>query len=68
MRKIFTRAFCDLSTVDQAAVVNAAVLDLEMALGQVNPAGRRSIQRAIRRIERKATEYGVYGVQEDVPQ
>lgn len=68
MRRFFTKRFFDLSSTDQAAVVNAAICDLEMALAQAVPAGRQSIRRTIRRIERKATENGVYGVRDTVPQ
>lgn len=57
---IFTRRFFNLSPSDQAAVVDAAIHDLELAIG-VHPTDRRSILRAIRRIERKAIGCGVYG-------
>lgn len=67
MNRIFTKRFFDLSSMDQAAVVNAAIHNLEMALGQAVPAGRKSIRRTIRRIEKKAIDYGVYKAQEDVP-
>jgi len=57
---IFTKRFFNLSPSDQAAVVDAAIHDLETAIG-VRPVDRRAIRQAIRRIERKAIEYGVYG-------
>lgn len=66
MKRVFTKRFFDLSSIDQAAVVNAAIHDLQMTLGQVVPAGRQSIRRAIRRVERKAIDYGVYKAHEDV--
>lgn len=65
MKKIFTKRFFDLSHQDQAAVVDAVILDLQSALPWAEPRGRRSLMRAIRRIERKAVEHGVYGETEE---
>lgn len=58
---IFTKRFFSLSPSDQTAVVDAAIRDLETALVQlIDPMDGPAIRRAIRRIERKAIEYGVY--------
>ena len=58
-RHIFTKRFFALSAWDQAAVVDAALHDLESATG-VSPADRQTIRRAITRIEKKAIEFGIY--------
>jgi len=63
---IFTRRFFNLSPGDQVAVVDAALHDLESALGQVRPADRQSIRRTIRRIEQKTVQFGVYHSPEEV--
>jgi len=59
-RYIFTKRFFDLSPRDQVAVLDAALHDLEAAIGRVRPVDRRPIRRAIRRIEKKAIQCGVY--------
>lgn len=61
MRYIFTKRFFALSPNDQAAVVDAAIRDLEAVIEKGRPEDERLIRRAIKRIERKAVEYGVYG-------
>lgn len=64
-RKIFTKSFFQLSDIDQAAVVCAAVHDLENCIGRfVNPADDKRAKKQITRILAKATEYGI--VEEDV--
>ena len=62
---IFTKQFFNLPPTDQAAVVDAAIHDLELAIG-VYPADRRSILRTIRRIEHRAVQVGVYHSPEEV--
>jgi len=63
---IFTKRFFNLSSADQAAVVDAALHDLESALATARPADRRSIRRTIRRIKQKAVHVGVYHSPEEV--
>jgi len=58
-RHIVTKQFVTLCPSHQVAVVEAALFELESAVG-VGAAYRRAIRRAISRIERKAVEYGVY--------
>ena len=59
-RYIFTKRFLDLSARDQSAVVDATLQDLELAVGQVVPEGRRAVKRAIKRITKKAIQCGIY--------
>jgi len=60
VKYIFTKRFSALSSNDQAAAVDAAIRDLEAAIGKGHPEDERRIRRAIKRIEKKAVEYGVY--------
>jgi tRNA splicing endonuclease len=65
MSKIFTKKFFRLTAHDQAALVDAVIRDLESCIGRnLNPEDDRKVRQHIRRIERKAVEYGVY---EDLP-
>ena len=59
-RKIFTKRFFDLSHGDQAAVVDAAISDLESILGRVASEDRKGIKQRIKRITKKAAEFGIY--------
>ena len=54
--KIFTKDFFMLSAIDQAAVVDAAIRELETGCF-LNP---QKAKQQIKRIEKKAVEYGVY--------
>jgi hypothetical protein len=64
-RKIFTKRFVTLTPQDQAAVVDMAIHEREMAVG-ASPADEAALSRSIRRIERKAVMYGVYGAEKVV--
>ena len=59
--KIFTKAFFRLSPIDQATVVDAAIRDLEAAIGRhVDPADDRRAEQKIKRITKRAVEYGIF--------
>lgn len=62
--KIFTRAFFRLSPWDQAAIVDSVNHDLESA-HFVDRQGRQKAARKVRRITKKAIEYGVYAAEEE---
>ncbi len=62
--KVFTKRYFDLTHRDQSAIVDAALFDLESALGRVDSAGRKAIRRAMKRIEKKAVQCGIYEEQE----
>ena len=57
MKYIFTKKLFDLSEIDQAAVVDAAVRELDQCWASKEDEGRAT--RARQRIERKAIKYGV---------
>jgi hypothetical protein len=57
--KIFTKTFFELSPYDQAAIVDSVIHDLESA-HFVDKEGRRKAARMIRRITKKAIEFGIY--------
>lgn len=61
---IFTKRFYALSPADQAAVVDAAIRDLELVIGD-RPVDQRAIRRSITRVKKKAIECGVYGEEVD---
>jgi len=58
-KKIFTKSFFQLSAIDQAAVVNAEIRDLECQ-DCLTPEGEKNAKRRIRCITKKAEQYGVY--------
>jgi len=64
--RIFTKTFFELSPNDQAAIVDAVIRDLESAYF-VNKEDRRKAARMIRRITKKAVEYGIYADDGDGP-
>jgi hypothetical protein len=64
--RIFTKCFFALSHNDQVAIVDAALNDLRALLGQVQPQNRSRVKRRIRRIEKKAEEYGLYDPGEEL--
>ena len=58
MQRIFTKRFFDLSAIDQAAVVDAAVRDLHGCWASEEDEKRAKRER--QRIEKKAIQYGVW--------
>ena len=58
-KKIFTTSFFQLSPRDQAAVVDAEIRNLECQT-YLTPEGEKNAKRRIRRITKKAEEYGIY--------
>ncbi len=59
--RVFTKRFFGLSPLDQVQVVNAALRDLEECAGRsIDKAGRERAKRTIRRIRRKAVDFGVF--------
>jgi hypothetical protein len=68
MIRIFTQAFFRLTRSDQAAVVQSVVRDLQNAIGRhLDPRDDAKAERTIRRIEKKALEYGVHVEQARCP-
>lgn len=63
MKKIFTKRFFQLTPADQAAVVDAEIHGLELAVG-ATPEDQAAINRMIERIERRAVLYGILGPKE----
>jgi hypothetical protein len=60
MTRIFTARFFRLSTNDQAAVVQAALADIEQNYGRfLTPADEKRARQRARRIRKKAVGYGV---------
>lgn len=58
---IFTKRFFNLSPIDQCQVVDAAIRDLEAAIGRhLNPADDEKVKKQIERITAKAVEHGIY--------
>lgn len=61
MKRIFTKNFFRLSHSDQAAVVDSVIRELQGCIGRhLNPADDRRAKERIKRIEKRAVEYGVY--------
>ncbi len=59
--RIFTKRFFALPQYDQVHVVNAALADLEACVGGcADEAGREKTTRQIRRIRRKAVDFGIF--------
>jgi hypothetical protein len=58
MKKIFTKRFFDLSALDKAKIVDAALQDLDQ--NWVSEEDRKRAERRRQRIEKKAIEYGVW--------
>ena len=58
---IFTKTFFKLSLIDQAAVVTAAIDELQGCIGcHADPADDRKAEQKIERIKKKAIEFGIY--------
>ena len=62
-KRVFTKSFFRLTPSDQALVVDATLHDLEMAVG-CTPADQAALRRTIRRIEKKACDFAIYGAEE----
>ena len=61
MKYIFTKCFFELSPIDQAALVDAAIREIEYVIGQgTDPDSDRKARRRIARIRRKALECGIW--------
>lgn len=61
MSRIFTKKFFGMSDLDQAAVVDSVIRELKDAIGRhLDRRDDAKVKRTIRRIERKAIEYGIY--------
>lgn len=61
MTRIFTRAFFRMTRSNQAAVVNAVIRDLKETIGwHFDFRGDAKAEQMIRRIVKKAVEYGIY--------
>ncbi len=59
--RIFTKRFFQLNNSDQAAVVDAAIRDVENSIGLlVNPDDEPQVRRRIDRIRQRAIEHGVF--------
>ena len=66
MKRIFVKAFFDLSDIDQAAVVHSIIDKLKRCIGlHVNPADDERAEQRIKRIWARAVQHGV--VQDDEP-
>jgi hypothetical protein len=60
MTRIFTKRFFRMGARDQAAVVEAALRDIERKYGRyVDPEDERRARRHAERIRQKAGEYGI---------
>jgi hypothetical protein len=57
MRKLFTKRFFEASSIDQQMIVDSVLRDLEQAT-PYDDTGRA--KRMIRRVLKKAVEYGIY--------
>jgi len=57
-RKIFTKSFFRLSPIDQAAVVDAEIRDLENQ-NYLTPADQQRAEQQIKRIKEKGQQYGI---------
>ena len=65
MKRIFTKNFLRPSRWDQAAVVHAAIQDIQSCIGRhLNPEDDRKAEKQIERIRKKAEKYGVFGKEE----
>jgi hypothetical protein len=59
MTRIFTARFFRLSEIDQAAIVDAHVRELESLIGRlVDPEGERRVKRQLRDLRKRAAEHG----------
>ena len=59
--RIFTKSFLQLSSSDQAAVVDAVIDDLENSIVLlVNPDDEPTVRRPINRIRQRAIEHRVF--------
>ena len=59
-RRIITKRFFERSPLDQAQTIDAAVAALEEVIRRsFDKRGRQRAKRMLRRLERKAVEYGV---------
>jgi hypothetical protein len=59
--RVFTKRFFTLGHHDQVQVVNAVLSDLDACVDtSADKAGRERARRMIRRIERKAVEFGIF--------
>ena len=60
MKYIFTKRFFELPPIDQSAVVDSAIREIENNIGRhLNPDDDRKAEEQIERIRRKAVEYGI---------
>ena len=58
---IFTKTFFKLNQIDQAAVIAAAIDELQSCIGRhVDPADDRRAELKIERIKKKADAFGIY--------
>ena len=59
MTRIFTKRFFELSDIDQAAIIDAHIRELESLAGRlVHPRDEKRVKRQLRDLRRRAAEYG----------